>query len=203
MFVERRLEDSRVNGRRNLKLKKEVTMTLVVLVVLLLAMTTEKSLAYYIAKTSVVKNVFDPGTVSCEVLETFDGAYKTDVRVKNNGNVDEYMRVAVVVTWMSDDGSTVYATVPQENIDYNITYTSDTRWFKGSDGYWYYTDSLESGSETAILFTDCSMIDGQGVDGYHLSVEIVSSVIQADPADAVNESWSSVTVDANGKLVTR
>ena len=184
---------------------------------LLLFVTVGSTLAYIFTKTEPVENKFDPSKVSCAVVENGNlsentanvvqtGKSKTNVQIKNTGDTDAYIRAAVVVNWMSADGTRVWATKPVEGTEYTISYATNTGWVKGSDGYWYYTKSVPptGGSNlTGILIEMATQkIDGpKGTDGtqYHLSIEIVASAIQAKPTSVVTSQWG-VTVANDGTI---
>ena len=182
---------------------------------LLLFVTVGSTLAYIFTKTEPVENKFDPSKVSCAVVENGNDpvssgnvpvSSKTNVQIKNTGDTDAYIRVAVVVNWMSADGTRVWATKPVEGTEYTISYATNTGWVKGSDGYWYYTKSVPptGGSNlTGILIEMATQkIDGpKGTDGtqYHLSIEIVASAIQAKPTSVVTSQWG-VTVANDGTI---
>lgn len=157
--------------------------------------------AYIRMQTQEERNVFTPGRVACAVEETFDGSEKKDVSIKNTGNTEAYIRAAVHVTWMRDDENpdaadqTVMASVPQEGIDYTITYAENAGWLRIGD-YWYYQSPVEPGDSTAVLVTSCRLAEGGTVpQGYHLSVEIVSSAIQSLPNTVPVEKWNVEIAD--------
>ena len=157
--------------------------------------------AYIRMQTQEERNVFTPGRVACAVEETFDGNEKRDVSVKNTGNTDAYIRAAVHVTWMRDDedpdaaDQTVMASVPREGIDYTITYAENAGWLK-IGGYWYYQSPVQPGGSTPVLVASCRLEEGGTVpQGYHLSVEIVSSAIQSLPDTVPAEKWNVEIAD--------
>ena len=175
-----------------------------VLLILAVVLAIGGTLAYIIANTASVENKFTPGEVSCKVLEDpFDGVTKTNVRIENTGNTAAYIRATYVVTWQKDDG-TVNGKMPVVGTDYTIVFADNTGWKKIGD-YWYYTlpvlpfeDGVETG-ETGVLIASCKLAEGAAVPtGYHLSVEIIASAIQSEPASVVAEKWH-VAVD-NGKI---
>ncbi len=166
------------------------------------------SLAFLFTGTDPMENVFDNTYVACEVIENgpdenspFDGETKTDVRIKNTGEVQSYIRAAVVVTWMSEDQSKVTAIKPEEGSDYEITYSKSvdesSNWVLGKDGYWYYTVPVSIDSETTNLIERC-VCKVTPPDGYYLSVEIVASSIQSTPVSVVEEQWDSGISEVNG-----
>lgn len=174
-----------------------------VLLILAVVLAIGGTLAYIIANTEEVKNKFTPGEVRCEVLEDFDKITKSNVRIKNTGNTAAYIRATYVVTWQKEDG-TVNAKMPVAKTDYTIKFADDSDWIQIGD-YWYYTlpvlpfeAGVETG-ETGVLIASCKLAEGAAVPtGYHLSVEIIASAIQSEPASVVAEKWH-VAVD-NGEI---
>ena len=195
-------------------------MILIASAVLLAAVTVSVTLAVVFTKTEPVENVFDPSKVACAVVENGGepisgslvntGNSKDNVQIPNTGNTDAYIRVAVVVNWMSEDGTRVWARKPVLDTDYTITYNlSDDGWFYGDDGYYYYRKSVSHKSPdnlTDVLITKAALIDGvtapEGADGiqYYFSVEIVATAIQSAPSATVESSWG-VEVDTDGNIV--
>ena len=168
-----------------------------VLLILAVVLAIGGTLAYIIANTASVKNKFTPGEVRCEVEETFKDNVKSDVKIKNTGNTAAYIRATYVVTWQKDDG-TVNGKMPVVGTDYTIEFADNTGWELIGD-YWYYTSPVAAGGETGVLIDSCKLAEGAAVPtGYHLSVEIIASAIQSEPASVVAEKWH-VAVD-NGKI---
>ena len=163
---------------------------------LLLAASLGTTIAYLMANTDDTVNVFTPGEVQTEIEEDFDGEVKENVTVKNTGNVDAYLRAAIVVTWQDEEGN-ILASVPVLGTDYEMTLGTDTGWFQAEDGYYYYSRPVPAGGKSGILIESCKPLVEK--EGCVLSVEILSSAIQSTPADAVTEAWG-VTVDADGIL---
>ena len=168
-----------------------------VLLILAVVLAIGGTLAYIIANTVSVENKFTPGEVRCEVEETFKHNVKSDVKIKNTGNTAAYIRATYVVTWQKDDG-TVNGKMPVVGTDYTIVFADNTGWELIGD-YWYYTSPVAAGGETGVLIASCKLAEGAAVPtGYHLSVEIIASAIQSEPASVVAEKWH-VAVD-NGKI---
>ena len=183
-------------------------------VMLLLLVAVGTTIAYIFTETEPVENTFNPSKVSCAVVEKgyepVSGEIqnisdkKSNVQIKNTGDTDAYIRVAVVVNWMNADGSSVWAQKPADD-DYTITYNLGNGWVKGSDDYWYYTKSVpptEGNNLTDILIEKATQNkEGpKGTDGtqYYLSIEIVASAIQSTPETVVKEQWSSGIRDVDG-----
>lgn len=191
--------------RRRAKRRKQQSLIIAV-VAILCSIIACATIAFVFTSTKPLENTFTDAYVACDVLETFDGITKTDVTIKNTGEVQSYIRAKVVVTWMSDDKTKVTALKPIDDTDYIITYADETNaatnWKKGSDGYWYYKLPVNVGKETEELIESCSLKDGITVpDGYYLSVEIVASSIQSTPPRVVTEQWDSGVNGVNGSTL--
>lgn len=172
-----------------------------VLLILAMVLAIGGTLAYIIANTVSVENKFTPGEVRCEVEETFKHNVKSDVKIKNTGNTAAYIRATYVVTWQKEDGTvngTVNGKMPVVGTDYTIEFAENSGWKLIGD-YWYYTSPVAAGGETGVLIASCKLAEGAAVPtGYHLSVEIIASAIQSEPASVVAEKWH-VAVD-NGEI---
>jgi len=180
---------------------------LITSVALLLAVAVCVSLAYIFTETDPVENKFNPSKVSCAVVEEgvapVTGAIvgnvetKENVKIQNTGDTDAYIRVAVVVNWMSEDGTRVWATKPVKDTDYTISYNLDDGWIYGGDGYYYYTQPVAKSALTDILIESATQLAANGPVGtdntqYYLSIEIVASAIQFNGmgANSALEAWA-------------
>lgn len=150
--------------------------------------------AYITSKTDTVSNDFVPAKVSCAVEEQFENGVKSNVAVRNTGNVDSYIRAVVVATFQSPDGK-VLAAAPVEGTDYTVTWAK-SGWQKGTDGFWYYTEPVAPNAATKNLIETASAITAP--DGYELNMQIIATAVQSDPAKAVEEAWGITPI--NGKL---
>lgn len=181
----------------NIRLNR--TAVLIMAVLLLLGAAVGSTVAFLIDKTEPVKNAFEYAKVSCEVTEKFDQNKKEDVKVKNTGTIDAYIRATYVVNWVDEQGN-IAAAVP-ESYSYNVTENPDSKWTKGSDGYFYYTSSVAPGASTEGSLLTCTVTYPDNPE-YTLSVEILAEAIQSTPDKAVQEAWG-VTVNAGGKLAVQ
>ena len=122
---------------------------------------------------------------------------KKDVCIDvGNPGYTVYVRAKVVVTW-KDDAGNVYSKIPTASTnenpgDYTISYnTVETpgaakQWFEGPDGIYYYTSPVPDVSDTSTepsgitqpLINICEQLK-PAPEGYHLSVEILTQVVQA------------------------
>lgn len=172
----------------------------------LLTATVGSTAAWLVSKPAAVENDFVPGKVACQVLEKFDTesgtSVKRNVRVKNTGNTDAYIRVLLVFTWKDKDGN-IFSNKPQEGKDYQIN-KNLTDWIKqesDAGAYFYYKKPVAPGAETVELID--SLRQTPGVTGpengkYKLSVDILADAVQANPPEAVKDSWG-VDVE-NGEI---
>lgn len=159
---------------------------LIISVIAAITLTVGGTVGYLISRTPPTVNEFTPAAVSCEVSESFDGNIKKDVAVKNTGNVDAYIRAYVVANYVDSDGL-VLSTAPLEGTDFRLFHTAG-KWLRGSDGFWYYNEKIAPSRSTENLIDSVELLT-EAPDGYYLSLQIIATAIQADPEDAVKESW--------------
>ena len=153
------------------------------------------TLAFLKTKTGPLDVEFQPSTVS--VSKTANGR-----GVVNDGDVDVYVRAAMIFTWESTtEENSIMSSAPVSGINYNMTVAEG--WVKAADGFWYCREPLSPG-EIRNAVSSVTLI-GNAPLGYGLSTELLVDAIQADPKDAVLESWESgvTSVDANGALVIK
>lgn len=155
------------------------------------------NISFLMAKQDAVVNEFKPSTVTSEVVEKFDKNVKSDVKIKNTGDTEAYIRAAVIVTWQNANGE-VYPKMPTVGTDYTITF-NNTDWIAAGDGYYYYKNPVAAGGVTEILIEDSRPVDAKTPVGYGLNVEILGDAIQSLPVQAVEKSWS-VTVNPDRTL---
>lgn len=170
---------------------------------LLLFLSTGGTIAYLVDKTEQINNTFIPAEVSCEVVETFSDDYvtKRNVHIHNTGSTDAYIRAAVIVNWVNEEG--VYGKQPVAGIDYTITYLlNPAGWIKYPDGYYYYANSVAPGGATTYLIDTCTPVAGRAPEGCRLSVEILAAAIQSEPRTVAKDVWG-VTMNAAGNILEK
>ena len=186
--------------------------TLLVSLLLVLGVAVGGTVAFLSTRTNSKVNTFTPSEVTCKVTEIFENNVKSRVAVQNTGDTTAFIRAAINVTWMKDAeagteydaaNQTVSAKIPVKDTDYSITCAENTNWIQGADGYYYYQLPVAPLGSTGVLIDECKLLDGASApDGYHLSVEIVASAIQAAPEAAVKAAWGDgFSIDASGNLV--
>lgn len=189
--------------------------------VLLLTVAVGTTLAFVFTNTDPVENTFKPSKVACAVVENINDTEtkevvsgspdnivitkKSDVKIKNTGDTDAYIRVAIVVNWASADGTKVWAMKPVLDTDYTMTLDLTNGWVKGADGYYYFTSAVKPNELTNVLITNATQIVAGpvGTDGtqYYLSIEIVASAIQANGisgATSALDAWKAAETSASG-----
>lgn len=182
--------------------KKRLTILLVSLS-LILVVGVGVTLAYVFASTGDVVNTFTPSKVACAVVEdqkTDDAPTgqvsvntKSNVKIKNTGDTEAYIRVAVIINWKNEDGH-VWATAPKTG-EYTIVYNTSSGWAcSAADGYWYYNTSVAPGELTDPLITSAiqNVPGPKGTDEsqYYLSIEIVASAIQSNLGTSAQEAFA-------------
>lgn len=163
----------------------------VALICLALSLVCGITLAHLFTNTDSLENIFTPASVGIDITETFENNVKENVKVKNTGDTECYIRATIVVTWKNNDNDGVYPKMPEFGVDYTMTMGSDGNWVQAKDGFWYYKLHVAAGDSTANLIDLCKPIEGKTPDGYYLSVEIISSAIQSNPTDVVKSQWNS------------
>lgn len=153
---------------------------------LLVALAIGGTLAWLTARSENVTNSFTVGHVSCEVAETFDKktGEKTNVNVKNTGDVPAYIRVKLVTYRTNADGQHIggTATLP--------SFTLGTGWVL-HDGYYYYTLPVAAGEKPTANLTDSMTLTAgyDDADGGKQAIDVMAEASQSVPAQAVGEAW--------------
>ena len=166
------------------------------LLLVLLPATIHGTLAY-MQVDSKVENTFTIAKMSVEVKETFENNQKTDVTVKNTGDLPAYLRAALVFYWKDKDGN-ILTDTPAADTDYTLAMGSD--WIKGADGFWYCAQPVAAGKESPVLIDRCTAINSTA--GKYLCVDILTQAVQASPSTAVQELWGA-TVTEDGSLTPK
>lgn len=152
--------------------------------VMLFALAVGGTIAWLTDKDRPLVNTFDPSKVTCEVQEKFDGKVKSDVNVKNTGDIDAFIRVKLVTYRTNDAGQHIGGTaaLPQ--------FTLGANWVE-YNGYYYYTLPVAPGDKPATKLTDSMTLTESydDADGGHQSIDVMAEAIQSVPAEAVGQAW--------------
>ena len=166
----------------------------IVLLVLALILVCTVTLAYMFTRTERTVNQFSKAIVSCDILEKFeDEISKTEITVKNTGNISAYMRVRLVSYWVNGDDKIVGKTAQVPSFD-----LADG-WIPLGDDTYCYTRPIAVGDKTPNLLTTAMTL--QKEDDYIQVVEVIADAIQSEPTDAVKESWN-VSVANDGSVIS-
>lgn len=157
-----------------MKLNRKKGILLLAAAMLILVCGVGGTLAYLATQTGQVQNTFEPAYVTSEVNETFKDNVKSNVTIKNTGNVSAYIRAAIVVTWKDAEGRTM-PQVPGTG-DYTLTIGSD--WTEVG-GYYYYNKSVAANDSTTKLIDTCEP-NKSYPDDRKLCVEVIGSAIQSE-----------------------
>jgi len=179
-----------VKKRRKSRTRMNRATVLLMAILMLIGVVAGSTVAYLITKTDDVANTFEYGRVSCAVKEDFDGKTKKEnVHIQNTGNVNAYIRATVVVNWLDEDNNIV-ASVP-EGYKCNLTVNTggNSKWVQGKGGYYYYTSPVAPGESTEGSLLTCTVEYPDNNPEYTLSVEILATAVQSEPASAVYNAW--------------
>ena len=176
--------------------RNKKSIALLVSLVLLLAVTVGGTLAYLIDTKGPLINTFIPSQVTTSVTETNENGIKKDVKIQNTGDIDAYIRAAIVVTWQDENGN-VYGQAPvtdmdcdHSNCDCDYIISIGNGWtFDG--GFYYCNGSVAPDGYTGVLIESCTS-KNTAPEGYALNVEIIGSGIQSKPESAVKDAWGFV-----------
>ena len=201
---------------KHMESRKRIKLSTVLVIAAALALVTAigGTMAWLTTHSEGLTNTFTPADIKGTIVEDFsDKTTKKDVKIQNDSDVPVYVRVALVPTWTKAEtveNVTKYVPVaePVGNDDVIIddqnwgsfVPAADSNWVKGNDGYYYYTKPLAAkdsdGSTTPYLFNVANAVPK---DGYHMNLQVLLQMIQAEPASAVTQAWG-VTVNADGTI---
>ena len=159
---------------------------------LIFALAVGTTVALLKANTAPVTNTFTAAKSDIKINENVENGKKSSIQVENIGTATSYVRVKLVMNWVSKDGKTISATPVNISVDYD-----KTNWFE-QDGIYYYKTPVGPKDSTANLLKD-PITQPNAPEGCHLEVTVLAESIQAAPSAAVQQSWG-VGVDSNGYL---
>lgn len=163
-----------------MKLNKRTIVLLVSLAALLAAVVGSTAAYVFDRAADDITSTFAPVRVTCEVVEGISQTYT----VRNTGDTDAYIRVAVVVNWKKDNK--LYAKAPE------FTVSLGEHWVLGSDGYYYFTECVAVGDKTDGKLTVTVLTEKP--DGHELFIEVIASAVQATTVAVQN--WSNGVASA-------
>lgn len=137
--------------------------------VLLLALAVGGTVAWLNSSSGPVTNTMIPGNVPITINESFDGTAKSDVSVTNNGNIDAYIRVAIVANAVDKDGNIIAGKAPSYTVN-------EEKWQKLKDGYYYYKGAVAPGETTAALFSGDVTVTGGELNILAESIQVLGGI---------------------------
>lgn len=149
------------------------------------------------------------------------GTVKSNVVIKNTGNVVAYLRAAVAAAWYYNGNNGILTIVgPYEGEGkFETSSTTPTSegfssvWIKGDDGYYYYPYPVQAGEKTNAALFDKFTAPAEDKDYYfslsHLEMKILVQAVQAGVngdtpemyKDRVTKAWGTVKVAGSDDLV--
>ena len=170
---------------------------IVMATVLLLALAIGGTVAWLSTKDTPITNTFLPSKVACEVQEEFNSSTgeKTNVNVKNTGDIDAFIRVKLVTYRTNDAGDHIGGTAELPE------FTRGTDWVK-HDGYYYYTKPVKPNQMPVTNLTNSMTLTSKytDADGGHQAIDVMAEAIQSVPQAAVQAAWG-LSIDTNGNLI--
>jgi len=167
---------------------------LAVSLLLLLVAGVVGTVAYFSMGTETIQNTFIPTKVTTEVTCSEGGA----VTVKNTGDIDAWIRVAVTVTWQQDGRENfIYGQAP------NYSISKSDSWILGNDGFYYYNKAVAPNQVIEGLTVDTSTAGEAPATGYSLTVSVAASGLQSKPVSVFNDVWEASGITAAGDALTK
>ena len=166
-------------------------LTLFVALVLLLTLAVGGSLAWLVSNDDVTNSMV-PGQVPIQINETVSSNVKSDVTVTNNGNIQAFIRVAIIANAVDEQG--------------NVTTVGNKPSFKVSsawtaiDDYYYYNGIVEPNGTTAPLFTDKVSFANGEINILAESIQVLGGVTSDGSASV--DAWNA-EYDYNNRTWTK
>lgn len=166
---------------------------------LIFALAVGTTFALLKANTAPVTNTFKAAESGTHVDVEDSGNEKTGVFVTNEGTATSYVRVKLVMNWVSDDGKTISG----EPVNIDVKYDT-TKWFEQGGIYYYRTPVGPNMTTDNLLQKDKHITEPTGKpEGCHLEVTVLAESIQAAPSTAVEGAWTAVKVGPDSCLTLK
>lgn len=170
---------------------------------LIFALAVGTTVALLKANTAPVTNTFTAAKSDIKINENVENGKKSSIQVENMGTATSYVRVKLVMNWVSDDDSKTISATP---VNISVNYDK-TNWFEQGGIYYYKTpvapvSAKPSNVTSNLLKTPIEQPEG-APDGYHLEVTVLAESIQAAPSTAVESAWPAVEVNNDGNLTAK
>ncbi len=183
---------AKANNKPRIRMNKLAI--LFIAVVMLIGAVVGSTVAFLVTQTEPVENKFSYAKLSTEITESFDGATKSNVQIKNTGDTAAYVRATYVINWL-DKGGNIVSSVPGD-YDYQLELNIGNNWIPGTDGFYYYKEPVAPDASTAGSLLTCKAVYPTNPE-YTLSVEILATAIQSTPANAARNAWPGMPGSVN------
>lgn len=167
---------------------------------LIFALAVGTTFALLKASTDPVKNTFTAAKSDIEINEDVTGGQKKSIVVKNTGTAVSYVRVKLVMNWVSDDENN--PTISSEPVGITPVINT-TDWFLGTDGIYYYQMPVAANDGVTTNLLKDPITQQNAPKGCHLEVTVLAESIQAAPSAAVQGAWTAVKVGSDGNLTAK
>ena len=153
-------------------------MGLIVALALILSIAVGGTVAWLTSNVAI-KNTMVPGNVPVQIVEQDNGSVKSQITVYNRGNVQAYMRVAIVcnnfdgTNVLLGNSSTTHASIDTAN------------WQLMSDGFYYYKGVVEPTKGVELLQTPITYENAEVV----VMAQTVQVLGKFDGKTASQELW--------------
>ncbi len=201
-------------------MKNKKVIVFILSLTFLLSVAVSGTLAYIYTSTEEIKNEFKPSEVTCDVEEDLENNVKSNVNVRNKGDIHAYVRVNLISHRINPETGNIIggtAEIP-EFIPGKQQAPAKGEWFKGPDGYYYYSQPvapqqtpevpligkpgiLLHGSYAYVLNPEDNykLLPGTDADGGVQVIEVMAEAVQADGGvtegdkfiPAVEKAWGT------------
>ena len=169
--------------------------TFILSVVLLSLAVVGTTLALLIALVPAIRNLFFPANVSCAVEVTYDEeSGKWNAIITNDGDVDAYVRVAIV-PYLTGNSETifwetpVYTLEPSKNGDI-------VNWIEFGDHNYYYFNGVLKKSASVELGAVTIDVTGSGDFDFKVEkLDVLAEAFQVGSEDALADAWGVTYAD--------
>lgn len=175
--------------------------TLLVSLLLIFGVVACGTISYIFVSSVLLNNSLKVVSVSSAVVETFNGTTKSNAKIKNMGDIDAWIRVAIVPTWEVYENNLYKAVNESANLsDLNISINT-SNWFE-KNGFYYCKTKIAPNESTPVLINSASVKTSSVgyLAGYQMNLQILCEAIQAAPDATAAEAWPAVRV-VSGSLV--
>lgn len=162
--------------------------------------------------SETILNSFNTGKVDIAIEETFiepadwtpGTTTNKDVKIKNEGKSDAFIRVKLEKAWYDGDTKTELSTdnIEVTLVNSNTTPTNGSWVYNDADGYYYYIGIVAPDATTNQLVDAVKFVPGNNDNNYagkKADVNVVAEAIQITN-DAYKDAWKPVPQDIQNAL---